>query len=126
MAIERSTWVTGIAVSTFLALISALLLSGMNIICTGSEMTRAILAHIRTSISECEIKNPLPDHVQECIRQYAIRRNIPLTHGVPFAYDTYGELIVLAPSEACRGESAGPYSKGPNRIDECGRGDDIR
>ena len=89
-------------------------------------MTRAILAHIRTSISECEIKNPLSDQVQECIRQYAIRRNIPLTHGVPFAYDTYGELIVLAPSEACRGESAGPYSKGPNRIDECGRGDDIR
>ncbi len=126
MAIARSTWITGVALALFLALVLLTLFGGMNIICTASQATRAKLSIVNSAISTCPIENPLPNHVRECIRLYATSLGIPPSVKEPFSYDNYGEPLVLDPSERCHGEFKGPYSKGPNNVDECGRGDDIR
>jgi hypothetical protein len=126
VAITRGTWIAGITFVLFLALVSLAVLGGMNSVCTVSQATRAKLSIINSAISTCPIENPLPNHFRECIRRYAASLGIPPSGEILFSYDNYGELLVLEPSEQCHGEFEGPYSKGPNRIDECGQGDDIR
>jgi hypothetical protein len=126
VAIARRTWVTRITVVLLLALASLALLGNLDHFSTSSGMTAAKLARIRRVISSCSIENPLPNHIRECIRRYLASLDIPLSGEIPFSYDNCGELLVLEPSEQCHGEFEGPYSKGPNRVDECGHGDDIR
>jgi hypothetical protein len=126
VVIERSTWITGITVVLFLALVSLAVLGSQDIVLTSSGMTAAKLARIRRVVSACSIENPLPNHVRDCIGEFAASQHTSQSEELLFSYDNYGELLVLEPSERCHGEFEGPYSKGPNRVDECGHGDDIR
>jgi hypothetical protein len=92
---------------------------------SSSSATRARIEYIRNILEEC-IKNDEYLTAEVCVRNHAIRVGIPSESAPKLYVDYFGEQLILVPSDKCEGISLTiPYSKGPNRIDECGQGDDI-
>ncbi|MEZ5462932.1 hypothetical protein [Dokdonella sp.] len=125
MAFARSTWITGLAIALFLAGALQVLLGSMEISHTRSGSTHVRLSFLRAILSECRVENLLPNEIRECVRLDAVGKNLPVGAEDYFLTDYYGEPFILERTDSCNDEFTGIYSKGPNRVDECGGGDDI-
>lgn len=59
----------------------------------------------------------------ECLSNYADKNGVPLE---ALTRDAFGQSLVLERSEVCaEAEYCGPYSTGSDRVDNCGKGDDL-
>lgn len=89
--------------------------------------THAKILNVRDALDSCNSKATTLEDIILCVEQYAVRLGIPKENSRYFLVDSYGEQLVLVPSKGCEMKAMTfPYSRGPNRIDECGSGDDVR
>jgi hypothetical protein len=92
---------------------------------TKKASTRAKLSVIREAFDYCGDEGFVVRNKKECISKFMEKLGFDPASPM-FIYDTYGEKIILEVPEGCLGKNPRvPYSKGPNKIDECGAGDDI-
>jgi len=117
-----------IFVAIFLGLLGGMLIScSSSDLSTQAEATRAKLRIVRAAFNYCRDVG-LQGSVDECINGYLVSINVRSDEPM-FMYDTFGELLVFGLSEECKVKVPGaslPYSKGPDKLDDCGLNDDIK
>lgn len=94
---------------------------------TSAELsTLARVRHIANIIAECDQSSSAKDP-ELCISQYMRVHGLGEDKAPHLYTDYFGEELILKVSDKCKVVSPRiPYSKGPNGMDECGGGDDIR
>ena len=92
---------------------------------TKASITEGKLNYFNSTLAECG-EGLSHKQIIDCIEEHAASHGIERRNSVYFYTDSYGELFVVSPSKKCGNfRWKGPYSKGPNKVDECGKGDDI-
>lgn len=90
------------------------------------SVTEATLRRVTTILDNCSAGATSETTYRspaECLSNYAEKNEIPLE---ALIRDAYGQLLVLEKSEKCATILfCGPYSTGENRLDDCGRADDL-
>lgn len=108
-------------ISLFICIIG---LSGCTLSVSKASVTEAKLRRIDKILFWCESSGVKSDSLG-CIHEY-VKENLSPDVMDGIIRDAYGQEIILNVSERCSLISTRvPYSSGPNRIDECGGGDDI-
>lgn len=99
-------------------------LTGCTLSVSKSSVTEAKLRRIDKILIWCKSSGVKSNSIG-CIREY-VKENLSPDVMDGIIHDAYGQEIILDVSERCSLTSPRvPYSSGPNRIDECGGGDDI-
>ncbi len=86
--------------------------------------TEATLRRIKKIVEYCDLDKKLKDRNLKCIEKYIASQSSPIDIRV-FIMDSYGQAVILEKSNQCSDNTVLPYSRGPNHIDECGKGDDV-
>jgi hypothetical protein len=103
-------------------IISSVALSGCKTETTKDSVTKASLRRVNEIINSCKSEKSPVSH-EECLSAYTSKNGLPAD---ALIVDAYGEKIILKNSGHCAKASyCLPYSKGSNRSDDCGLGDDI-
>lgn len=88
--------------------------------------TRAAVTRLKSILASCEIYTMSDSSAEECIADYASKQSIPKSSIPSITHDYYGSAYIFSISPYCLGKSPKiPYSKGRNKVDDCGEGDDI-
>lgn len=119
LAIEKA-FVVGVLISI------PLFLSECQIVDRKSTAVHFELLTVREALANCSHKINSLDEKFDCVEEYVVRQGVPREHASTFYHYHYGEIFVMQLSDRCLPDNPLlPYSKGPNKIDECGEGDDI-
>ena len=111
------------AVCTMTAVLTA---TGCSLTTTQRSTTIAQLKSVSATLDECRQQGLFDRNALSCLIADARRKGIPEESLKYVNEDSYGSKLVLETGTVCAGVAyCGPYSKGPNRQDDCGKGDDV-
>jgi hypothetical protein len=84
------------------------------------SVTDAKLRRIVSILNNCS-NTQTNENLKVCINNYADKNGVSVD---AIMMDAYGEPIVLKAAQSCK-RSCEPYSKGPDKTDDCSYNDDI-